>query len=148
MKQVFPGTKSNSAKKRCLSSSSSDTEVSVVLDSDEASDEFDDLENMELLKDDDEINVNEFLLVKFPLKTNIIYYVGNVVDTINLNEFLIKFLRRKMPGYNFFYPNVDDISTIDRCDIMLKLPAPNTSKTARTSRLMSINANLSSYNVH
>ncbi|KAJ8950792.1 hypothetical protein NQ314_007778 [Rhamnusium bicolor] len=127
-----------------LSTSSSDTDWSLVFESDDLSDEVSEKENtIELLQDDDIINENDFLWVKFPVKSNIICYIELVIEVINLNEYLIKFLHCKKPGYNFFYPVVDNISTVDRCDILLKLPAHNSAKMARTSSLLSFRINLS-----
>lgn len=86
------------------------------------SDDFSDLENVHFITDDDEIHQNDFVLVKFSLKMSVSYYVGKVIESLNLNEFQIKYLRRKVPGYKFYYPLVDDISTVDRSDLVLKLP--------------------------
>lgn len=125
----------------------------MVLESDGVSEEFSEEEQedenvVKLLQDDDEIQLNDFLLVKFPLKTNIIYYVGKVTEVINLHEYSLNFLRRKTPGYTFFYPVVEDISTVDRQNVVLKLPVPTSAKTARTSSLLSFKIDLSTYNVN
>jgi len=66
------------------------------------SDDFSDMESANLLTDDDIIQQDDFVLVKFPLKTSIYYYIGRVVEVINSNEFVIKFLRRKTPGFKFY----------------------------------------------
>lgn len=150
LKQVFPENKrAKHATKRIrkMSTSSSNSDESIVLESDEISDDFSDLENVHFITDDDEIHQNDFVLVKFSLKISVSYYVGKVIESLNLNEFPIKYLRRKVPGYKFYYPLVDDISTVDRSDLVLKLPEPNSAKTARTSSLITFNINLSSYNV-
>lgn len=44
--------------------------------------------------------------------------------------------------FKFYYPLVEDTSTVDRYDLVLKLPQPNPSKTARTSSLLTFNINL------
>ncbi|KAJ8948256.1 hypothetical protein NQ314_008451 [Rhamnusium bicolor] len=77
MKQIFPEhnkkSKIVSRENRNLSTSSSYTDRSLVFESDNLSDEFSEQENtIELLQDDDIINENDFLLVKFPVKSNII----------------------------------------------------------------------------
>lgn len=150
LKQVFPEQKEDyvaTKKKRKISTSSSDTDESIELASDDMSDDFSDMESANLLTDDDIIQQDDFVLVKFPLKTSIYYYIGRVVEVINSNEFVIKFLRRKTPGFKFYYPLVEDTSTVDRYDLVLKLPQPNSSKTARTSSLLTFNINLSMYNI-
>lgn len=82
------------------------------------------------------------------MKSYIKYYVGKVLEPINLNEYQMQYLRRKPPRFMFFYPLVDDISIIvDRIDIVSKLPTSNTAKTARTSSLFSFNVNFDSYNL-
>ncbi|XP_074034144.1 uncharacterized protein [Leptinotarsa decemlineata] len=132
LKQVFPeNKKAKIATKltRKMSTSSSDSDESIVLESEEISDDFSDEENVHLITDDDDINKNDFVLVKFPLKMTVSYYVGKVIESLNLNEFQIKYLRRKVPDYKFYYPLVDDISTVDRRDLVLKLPKPNSAKT-------------------
>lgn len=68
---------------RKLSVSSSDTDESIVVESDDISDEFSEPENEHLITDDDVIQQNDFVLVKFPLKTNVFYYVGQVIEIIN-----------------------------------------------------------------
>ncbi|XP_074035914.1 uncharacterized protein [Leptinotarsa decemlineata] len=150
LKQVFPeNKKAKIATKltRKMSTSSSDSDESILLESEEISDDFSDEENVHLITDDDDINKNDFVLVKFPLKMTVSYYVGKVIESLNLNEFQIKYLRRKVSDYKFYHPLVDDISTVDRRDLVLKLPKPNSAKTARTSSLLTFNINLSSYNV-
>ncbi|KAK9692600.1 hypothetical protein QE152_g35052 [Popillia japonica] len=150
LKQVFPNNKIAKVTKKIIrktSTSNSDTEESIVLEADEISDDFSDVENVHLITDDDQIHQNDFVLVKFPTKMTAVYYIGKVLKCLNLNEFQIKYLRRKTPGYKFYYPLVDDISAVDRSDLVSKLPAPNSAKTARTSCLLTFNVNLSSYNV-
>lgn len=153
MKQVFQKfcTKSGADRGNTsnFSTSSSDSNQSIVLESDDCiSDTFSDEENEMKLLDDEMIHVEDYLLVKFPLKSSIKYYVGKVIQVLNVNEYQIKFLRRKSQGYHFIYPVIDDIATIDRCDIVAKLPVPNSAKTARTSSLLSFNVDISMYNVN
>lgn len=86
MKQVFSAckkTKMGPKNSRKLSVSSSDTDESIVVESDDISDEFSEPENEHLITDDDVIQQNDFVLVKFPLKTNVFYYVGQVIEIIN-----------------------------------------------------------------
>lgn len=133
---------------RKFSTSSSDTNQSLYLESDDLSDEFSEEENTKLLQDDDIIHENDYLLVKFPLKSNTLFYIGKVLEVTNYSEYLIKFLRRKTSDYTFYYPVIDDISTVDRSDIVLKLPQPTSAKTARTSSFLSFRINLSVYNIN
>ncbi|KAK9744406.1 hypothetical protein QE152_g7781 [Popillia japonica] len=127
LKQVFPDNKiAKTTKKiiRKMSTSSSDTEESIALEADEISDDFSDVGNVHLITDDNQIHQNDFVLVKFPTKMTAVYYIGEVLECLNLNEFQIKYLR------------------LDRSDLVSKLPAPNS---ARTSSLLTFIINLSSY---
>lgn len=133
-------------KKKTVSSSDSESNESIILESDEVSDDFSDVDYS--LTDNDELDKNDYVLVKFASKTTIVHYVGIVTEVLNLNEFEIKFLRRKQPGYKFYLPNVEDKSVVDRGDIVLKLPPPNSAKTVRTSSLITFSVNMSSYNVN
>lgn len=145
IKQVFPENKKLKVTRKDSTSSSEDDQ-SILLESDDQSDDFSEEENsLEVLNDEDIINKNDFLLIKFIVKSTTIHYVGKVIDIIKPNEYMIHFLRRKVPGYKFIYPVVDDISAVNRSDVVLKLPQPSSAKTARTSRLLYFAANLSTY---
>ncbi|KAK4871565.1 hypothetical protein RN001_015689 [Aquatica leii] len=72
----------------------------------------------ELDKDPDP---NDFVLVQFNAKKEIVFYVGKVVQTENLkNEIEVIFLRkaRKFTGH-FVFPNVPDISMVSTEDIKM-----------------------------
>lgn len=97
--------------------------------------------------EDNEIRENDFVLVKFPTKVTVSYYVGKIIECLNINKFQSKYLRCKTPGYKFHYPLVDDISIDDRSDLVLKLPEPNSAKTARTSSLITFKLDLISYSI-
>lgn len=125
---------------------------------DEESSESD--ESIELIESDDDpsveafpalvdenfsINVNDFVFTKFATKTTIVYYIGQVVETTP--EFKIKFLRRKGNTYIFAFPNVDDFSIVEKEDILLVLPPPTGSGTARTASLLKFKFNFKGWNV-
>lgn len=152
MRQVFSEQnkkdKTASKNNRRPSTTSTETDQSLVLESDDLSDQFSEDIAMDLLKDDDVINKNDFLLIKFPSKTNVVHYVGMVTEIINPNEYMVRFLRRKVPSDKFYYPAVEDTSIVDRCDIVLKLTAPEAAKTARTSSLFSFKIDFSTYHVN
>lgn len=76
------------------------------------------------LTDDQKIEIGNFVLVQFPTKTTIVYYIGKVLEEVGLNEFKVKFLRRKFNKNRFFYPEVDDIPEVNRHDIIAILPNP------------------------
>lgn len=120
----------------------------MVLASDDVSESFsaDEEENLYLLTDDDIIAMDNFLLVKFPTKKNERCFVGKVTKVYDQQEFEVTFLRCKSSTYKFYYPAVSDESTLDRKDIIARLPEPKSSKTARTSSLLSFDFNFSKYN--
>ncbi|KAK4887561.1 hypothetical protein RN001_003832 [Aquatica leii] len=77
----------------------------------------------ELDKDPDP---NDFVLVQFNAKKEMVFYVGKVVQTENLkNEIEVIFLRkaRKFTGH-FVFPNIPDISMVSTEDIKMILPPP------------------------
>jgi hypothetical protein len=104
-----------------------------VLDSEEESDvdsllfsvsDFSDEESIKELTDDQEISTNDYVLVKFPSKKNVIYYIGKIQQIVDMDEYQVKFLRRKSSYLKFFYPDVDDVSEVNRQDIFAILPPP------------------------
>lgn len=91
-----------------------------------------------------EINVNSFVLVKFPTKKTVKYYVGKVIRLLANGEYEIRFLRRH--GKQFVFPDVEDISSILLEDIELHLPDPYLAGgTARASNTFIFSIDLSSY---
>lgn len=70
------------------------------------------------------------------------HYVGQVVSVEDSTEYLIKFLRRKPPGFFFIFPNVDDIGAVPSEDV-IKLPQPSQcGGTARINRKFSFGIDL------
>ncbi|KAG5869091.1 hypothetical protein JTB14_009492 [Gonioctena quinquepunctata] len=74
------------------------------------------------LLDDECIEVEDFVLVKFPAKKKVVYYMG-IIEEISGNELTVHFLRFK-ENCGFYYPVTKDISLIGREDIVAKLPPP------------------------
>ncbi|KAJ8915409.1 hypothetical protein NQ315_008298, partial [Exocentrus adspersus] len=81
------------------------------------------------LTDDQVIKVDDYVLVQFPTKSTVVYYVGNVIQVMSdsnesvsrpyiTEECKIKFLRKKSNKTVFFYPDVDDIADFERRDII------------------------------
>ncbi|KAK4887369.1 hypothetical protein RN001_003640 [Aquatica leii] len=75
---------------------------------------------------DNDPDPNDFVLVQFNAKKEIVFCVGKVVQTENLkNEIEVNFLRnsKKFTGH-FVFPNVPDISMVSTEDIKMILPPP------------------------
>ncbi|KAB0800104.1 hypothetical protein PPYR_07984 [Photinus pyralis] len=79
------------------------------------------------------VDVDDFLVVKFCTKTTLVYYVGRVEKELD-EEYEMNFLRKK--GNGFIFPLVQDISCIKKEDVVLKLPSPF--KSGCSSRLFSV----------
>lgn len=71
------------------------------------------------------MQINDFVIVKFQTtKNNLRYYVGLVQGVGTQNEFIVKFLRKS--GATFYiFPENDDVSAVDKKDIVHKLCQPN-----------------------
>ncbi|XP_050509590.1 uncharacterized protein LOC126886642 [Diabrotica virgifera virgifera] len=94
------------------------------------------------LTDDQQIEVGNFVLVQFPTKTTIVYYIGEVLKEVAFKEFKIKFLRRKFNQNRFYYPKVDDIPEVNRQDIIAIMPDP-----VLTNKYLELDVTLDSYNI-
>lgn len=123
-----PGTS-----RKPIKSDSSDAEDDDDLYCSESStSEFSDIEfdlNKDTVKDD-------FVLVQFPKN---IYYVGKVLNDIDENQdYEISFLRKlkKLDGCVFLFPQVPDVSLVNKGDIKCVLPPPIQSST-QNKRLLS-----------
>lgn len=149
-RQVFP---KRQKMKKIYSSESSDSEIETKKpriyssDSDFQS-ESEDNESLQILLDDENINKDDYLLVKFPTKRNLKYYVGLVVGINDHNdEYEVKFLRKKNP-YGFCFPDVDDLGAVLRTDIVSKIPKPTSIKgTSRLSSYIKFDVNFANFNV-
>lgn len=102
------------------------------------------LENNSILEltDDQKIEIGNFVLVQFPTKTTIVYYIGRVLEEVGFREFKIKFLRRKFNKYKFFYPEVDDIPEVNQEDIIAIMPDP-----VLINKYLEFDVNLHNYNI-
>lgn len=94
--------------------------------------------------DDVVIQINDFVLVQFAGKKNKVLFVGQVEDKEEDN-YKVRFMRRKEDSWKLFFPEKDDISSVDRSDIIMKLPQPSISGgTSRAISSMAFAVNLSS----
>ncbi|CAH2084120.1 unnamed protein product [Euphydryas editha] len=95
------------------------------------------------------IKDNSFILVKFPKKTCIIYYVGKVLCHYSPKELKVSYLRKKPGSWSFVFPDVEDIHTVYFSDIakILPDPQPQSNSTARMSRIFTFPVNLKKFNV-
>jgi len=96
---------------------------------------------------EDDLKPNDFVLVKFPSKKSLKYYIGEVLRRSETGEFVIKFLRRNETS--FIYPDQDDIGEYPFTDIELKLAHPIlTGGTARVAQRFKFDVDLSTYVVY
>ncbi|KAF5270705.1 hypothetical protein FQA39_LY01443 [Lamprigera yunnana] len=94
----------------------------------------------------DRIKVDSFVLVRFPTKKTIRYYVGCLTDVLKENEFNITFLRRH--GQNFTYSDVPDTGHVLLEDIVLHLSQPvEVRGTARSANVFKFPIDFSLNNV-
>ncbi|MCP3927780.1 MAG: hypothetical protein GY705_01620 [Bacteroidetes bacterium] len=91
-----------------------------------------------------QIDEGDYLLVKFPLKKAVKYYVGKVESTsIDDNTVDCLFLKRKPTKegqFLFSFPDKLDASEVPGEDIVCKLQAPVSGGTARTGDFFSFNS--------
>lgn len=78
---------------------------------------------MKALEDVKTLQAGDFVLVKFLTNTSIVHYVGQVISKHD-DEYEIKFLRRHGTTWKFVYPPMEDLSSVQEQDILLKLPFP------------------------
>lgn len=99
-----------------------------------------------LLLDDEIIHSNDYLLVKFPTKKRTLYYIGKVKSCNNNYSYVLNFMRKYGNGFRF--PDLEDISTVFREDIVSKLLNPVTAPgTSRTGSLLNFHVHFNNYNV-
>lgn len=145
------------AAKRKRKDSCSDSYCDDLVDSIEESDNDMDvnssardmkLEEVTWTQDKNKIEINDFVLVKFCTKKSILYYVGKVRSHEYDDGFDIQFMRKKETCSTFFFPEQEDISYVEKEDIILKLSSPVIFKgTERLKSLFTFKVDLSSYNV-
>lgn len=123
---------------------SSDSDGSVCLSDYEAFDE--DLAKVALKSGD-------FIIVNFSLKTSTVKYVGEIVNVTDDSELEVKFLRSKMSKKGngeptFVYPIIDDVSVVNKSDVVAKLPSPMShGGTARVESHLLFPITLVKYNI-
>lgn len=99
-----------------------------------------------IIDDDFVVNVNNFVLARFFTKTTTIHYIGQVLKK-DLNNYEIKFLRRRNNSSSFAFPVTDDIAIVEREDIIAVFPTPERSGTARTASIFKFKFNFKGWNV-
>lgn len=128
------------------SDSDSDTETELELIDSEDSVGPEDFEEDDCDLGITDIQKEDYVLVKFPTKKTIKYYIGNIVEVNGNTEFTINFLRKR--DNHFTFPVVKDESIIDIEDVVCKLPVPTkTDGTSRSKEMLHFGIDLSNYNV-
>lgn len=103
-------------------------------------------EDFPLLKSGELVKQDDFIIVKFATKSTVVYYVGQVLS-VSGNNIEVKFMRRKNNSNTFVFPITEDISVIERDDILSVLPRARNPGTARTANLFTFNFNLNGWNI-
>lgn len=80
--------------------------------------------------DASELTVNDFILVKFTLKSRIRFFIG-LVEEVFLTECSVKFLRRERKSQYFVYPLVEDIRLVSNDEVVSRIHIKEAGKTAR-----------------
>ncbi|KAJ8928619.1 hypothetical protein NQ314_018788 [Rhamnusium bicolor] len=121
--QIVKSSK-NSVKRKIVESSSS-AESSDEIDYGDSDLDVSEEITQELC-DSDMLNVNDFILVRFKTKSSIVHYVGRIEKMFE----------------------TDDVATVDRQDVVLKLPRPSvTGGTERAASHITFQVDFSAYNV-
>lgn len=83
----------------------------------------------------------KFVLIELETeKKNLKYYVAEILEKVGNDEWNVKYLRVTIRG-QFYYPNVDEISTIGLGSIK-KIVTPVRRGTARQQRFISFSTDL------
>lgn len=92
------------------------------------------------------LQVNDFVLVEFAGKKTKVMFVGQIEALEEEGmSYKVKFMRKKDDSWKFYFPEKDDISSIEKSDIKLKLPQPSISGgTARAVSAMTFPINFTS----
>lgn len=86
------------------------------------------------------------LLLKYPLKKRIKYYVGQV-EKIEAEEYIVNYLK-KIANEKFLFPEKRDEDLITKDNIVTRLPVPFTSGgTERASKIWCFKYDFSPYNI-
>lgn len=138
--------KKQSIKRKLIDYSSETSEEDVNMEFHEMSDELEEIEP-EFNFSADNIEKNDFVLVKFELKKSVVHYVGQVDEVCKNDEFEVNFLRRQTNTFHFSYPENTDKCTVPGADILLHLPAPTyTGGTERAVANLKFTVDLSKFN--
>ncbi|KAK4882362.1 hypothetical protein RN001_005681 [Aquatica leii] len=141
MKQVRKDAKVEKAKMN-LFQDSSDSDVPVNELCDDSSDISEEFE----IETVNEIEINDFVIVRYLLKKRIKYYVGQVVRSED-SEYFVNFLKRSSRGNKFVFPEIKDEDLISKDNIVAKLPLPfTTGGTERAAKQWSFDYDFSLYN--
>lgn len=98
------------------------------------------------LIDNDKIECGDYLLVKFCTKKRILFYIGIVTKECNNQEYSVSYLRKYKNGFHF--PQTEDVSIIQRSDIVSKLPKPISAPgTSRTAAILRFDVNFFGYDI-
>ncbi|KAF5291379.1 hypothetical protein FQA39_LY03530 [Lamprigera yunnana] len=101
-----------------------DSDIDLGIDSDQSDNE------LSKFIDNDILCVRDYILVQFPSKKTICHFVGRIIEI------------------GFSLPDVKDLSTISRQDIVSKLPKPLELKgTSRAQSYIKFNVKFGTYNV-
>ncbi|KAK4876559.1 hypothetical protein RN001_009065 [Aquatica leii] len=83
--------------------------------------------NIEIFEPKD-LNLGDFVLVRFKLtgkrSTTTYRYVAKILEILSSEEYEIQCYKTANDEKTVFYPIENDISTINQCDILEKLPEP------------------------
>lgn len=119
-----------------------------IIDEDET--DCDNFEDTSIDVIPDNIKDSSFILVRFPKKKSVVYYVGKVMSHYSRTEYKVSYLRKKPESsWTFVFPNIEDIHTVYITDIEMILPDPKLPSicTSRTSKLFTFSVSLSNFNV-
>lgn len=93
-----------------------------------------------------EVQIGDFVIVKYPTKQAVRHYAGYVEDVVN-GEYVVSFLR-KVFGHTFTYPKEEDVDTIEPDNIVRSLPKPSAiGSTKRSSCQLQFQFDFSPYNM-
>ena len=76
--------------------------------------------------DPDKVQLNYFILIFFArnfIVSKPVHYIGHI-GKIEDEEVNVSFLKRKDKSWNFILPEIDDVTTVDLNDIVLRLRSP------------------------
>ena len=130
-----------------LDSDTSDSDITVLMDSSDSDFELETLDHFDF--ECDKCEVGDFVVVKFEGKKHLIHYVAQI-ETLDYDgddgDIIAKFLRRKRGSREFVFPQVEDNSPIYVKDVIMKLPPPQKcGGTQRKQSIFTFEVNLSQF---